>query len=200
MATYLIILGLNIHVLFNGLLSLLITGNSIHFLLRENQLNLHNHCMFKISYINNNNITKCNCFLFYNVNNIISYKITPRINTGKSYEDWILLNMAVATQQTRHVFKRPYSSWRMTDLGLMESLEASWEKQALASGPHAPYVSVTQNQSRSPHMSSLAECFLTCYYYFFINNYEYQMIDWSYNWLMTNPTNAQKKLSNQFIF
>ena len=42
------------------------------------------------------------------------YKITPRINTGRSYEDWILFNMAVATQRTRHVFKRPYSSQRMT--------------------------------------------------------------------------------------
>ena len=34
----------------------------------------------------------------------------------------------------------------------------------MASGPQAPYVSVTrgtQNQPRSPHLSSLAECFLT---------------------------------------
>ena len=34
----------------------------------------------------------------------------------------------------------------------------------MASGPHAPYVSVTrgtQNQPRSPHLSSSAECFLT---------------------------------------
>ncbi|KAL5500661.1 hypothetical protein EMCRGX_G012255 [Ephydatia muelleri] len=46
----------------------------------------------------------------------------------------------------------------------MESPKASWEKQALASGPHASFVSVTrgtQNQPRSPHLSSLAECFLT---------------------------------------
>ena len=49
----------------------------------------------------------------------------------------------------------------------MESLEASWEKQAMASGPHAAYVSVTrgtQTQSRSPHLSSLAECFLDSLY------------------------------------
>ena len=92
------------------------------------------------------------------------HKITPRINTGKSYNDWILLNMAVATQRTRHVFKWPYSSCRMTDLGfwsLMESLEASWEKQAMASHPHVSVTRGTQNQPRSPHLSSLAECFLT---------------------------------------
>ena len=48
-----------------------------------------------------------NSLYFLSINNIISYKNTPRINTGKSYEDWILINMAVATQRTRHVFKRP---------------------------------------------------------------------------------------------
>ena len=45
-------------------------------------------------------------FYYYLINNF--YKITPRINTGKSYDDWILLNMAVATQQTRHVFIEIY--------------------------------------------------------------------------------------------
>ena len=57
----------------------------------------------------------------------------------------------------------------------MASLNTIWEKEAMTSGPQAPYVSVTggtQTQPRSTHLSSLAFLCLLIYFYS-IHYYDY---------------------------